>query len=149
MQIVGSDSPLFFKAAAVMREHLPHIEFMPSCQIVFDEGRYYGLITKNGETVIYDHLILDRTVCNPEMIFIVLTTLFGFGNIVNTFIDVNNAKAQRFVQGIGFKHTGILRGQPIDLAIWSMTAAEWATNKIRLHFIKQTQKPEEPRQDLA
>lgn len=148
MQIIGSESPLFFTAAAVMREYLPHIDFRADCKIIFEENRYYGLITKNGESVLYDHVILDRMVCNPEIIFIVITTLFSFGSIVNTFIDVNNAQAQRFVQGVGFKHTGVLRGQPMDLAIWSMTAAEWATNKIRLHFIKQTQKPENT-SDLA
>lgn len=146
MQIVGSDSPLFYTAASVMRKYLPNIEFMPSCKIMFDDGRYYGLITKNGDNVMYDHVILDRFVCNPEIIFIVITTLFNYGSVVNTFIDVDNKQAQRFVQGVGFKHTGILRGQPKDLAIWSMTAAEWATNKIRLHYIKQ--KPENT-SDLA
>jgi hypothetical protein len=146
MQIVGSDSPLFYKAAVVMREYLPDIEFMPSCKIMFDDGRYYGLITKNGNNVMYDHVVIDKFVCNPEIIFIVMTTLFSFGSVVNTFIDVNNKQSERFVQGVGFKHTGILRGQPKDLAIWSMTAAEWATNKIRLHYIKQ--KPENT-SDLA
>ena len=142
MQIIGSDSPLFFKAAAVMRKYLPHIYFMPSCRIIYDENRYYGLITVNGSTVNYDHVILDRTVCNPEMIFIVMTTLFSFGNIVNTFIDPNNKPAWKFVQGIGFVNTGILRQEPQSLAIWSMTVTEWAANTLRQHFIKQTQKPE-------
>lgn len=136
MQIVGSDSPLFFKAAAVMRKYLPHIEFLPSCHIVFDENRYYGLITVNGGTVIYDHVILDRFVCNPEIIFIIITTLFSYGNIVNTFIDVDNKDAQRFVSGIGFTNTGILRQEPKPLAIWSMTVQEWLENKIRKHYIK-------------
>lgn len=148
MQIVGSESPLFFKAAAVMREHLPNIEFMPDCKIMFDDGRYYGLITKNGSTVLYDHVILDKFVCNPEIIFMVMTTLFSFGNIVNTFIDINNEPAQRFVRGVGFINTGALRQEPKTLAIWSMTINEWQTNTIRQHFIeqqKQTQKPEEPR----
>lgn len=145
MIIVGSESPLFYTAAAVMREYLPCIEFLPSCKIIFDDGRYYGLITANGGTVNYDHVILDKTVCNPEIIFMIMTTLFGFGVVVNTFIDVDNTKAQRFVQGIGFKHTGTLRGQPVDLAIWSMTRQEWAANTIRLHYIKQTQKPDEAR----
>lgn len=136
MQIVGSDSPLFFKAASVMRKYLPHIEFLPSCHIVFDENRYYGLITVNGSTVIYDHVILDKFVCNPEIIFIIITTLFSYGNIVNTFIDVDNKDAQRFVSGIGFTNTGILRQEPKPLAIWSMTVQEWQENKIRKHYIK-------------
>ncbi len=145
MQIVGSESPLFFTAAAEMRKHLPNIEFLPSCKIVFDEGRYYGLITKNGGAVIYDHVILDKMVCNPEIIFMIITTLFSFGNIVNTFIDKDNVNAQRFVCGIGFTNTGVLRQEPKPLAIWSMTVQEWQENNIRKHFIKQTQKPEEPR----
>lgn len=146
MQIVGSDSPSFYQAAAVMRKYLPYIEFRSDCKIIYVIDRYYGLITKNGQNVIYDHVILDKMVCNPEIIFIVMSTLFQFGTVVNTFIDVDNKVSQRFVQGVGFKHTGILRGQPKDLAIWSMTAAEWATNKIRLHYIKQ--KPENT-SDLA
>jgi hypothetical protein len=145
MQIVGTDNPLFFKAAAVMREYLPHIEFLPHCKIVFDDGRYYGLITPNGNTVNYDHVILDKMVCNPEIIFIIITTIFKFGSIVNTFIDKDNVNAQRFVRGIGFTNTGYLRQEPQPLAIWSMTIDEWQENKIRKHFIEQTQKPEEPR----
>lgn len=140
MQIVGSDSPLFFTAASVMRKYLPNIEFLPHCKIMFDENRYYGLITPNGGTVNYDHVILDRMVCNPEIIFIVLTTAFSFGTIINTFIDVDNTKAQRFVRGIGFTNTGYLRQEPKPLAIWSMTIDEWQENNIRKHVIKQ--KPE-------
>lgn len=144
MIIVGSDSPSFFTAAAVMRKYLPHIEFLPHCQIIYDENRYYGLITKNGNTVNYDHVILDKMVCNPEIIFIVLTTLFSFGTVVNTFIEKDNVDAQRFVGGIGFINTGILRQEPKPLAIWSMTIQEWQENKIRKHYIKQAeqQKPE-------
>lgn len=136
MQIVGSDSPLFFQAAGVMREYLPHIEFMPSCKIVFDDNRYYGLITVNGETVMYDHVILDKFVCTPEIIFMIITTLFSFGKIVNTFIETDNQAAQRFVQGVGFLKTGTLRQEPKTLAIWSMTLDEWQNNKIRKHFIQ-------------
>lgn len=142
MQIVGTDSPMFFKAAAIMRKYLPHITFMPACKIIYDENRYYGLVTVSGTTVNYDHVILDKTICNPEMVFIVLTTLFGFGNIVNAFITPDNISAWRFVQGIGFTNTGILRQEPQSLAIWSMTVNEWAANTLRQHFIKQTQKPE-------
>ena len=137
MQIVGSDSPLFFKAAAVMREYLPGIDFMPRCKIMFDEGRYYGLITPYGDTVNYDHVILDRFVCNPEIIFLVISTLFTFGDIVNTFIDEDNAQAQRFVRGVGFTNTGTLRQKPKPLAIWSMTIDEWLENKIRKHFTEK------------
>lgn len=141
MQIVGSDSPLFFTAASVMRKYLPNIEFLPHCKIIVEENRYYGLVTPNHGTVMYDHVILDKMVCNPEIIFIVLTTLFSFGGIVNTFIDINNEPAQKFVRGIGFTNTGILRQKPQPLSIWSMTIEEWQENKIRKHYIKQ-QKPE-------
>lgn len=145
MILVGSDSPLFFTGAAVMRKYLPHIEFMPHCKMIIDENRYYGLITKDGQTVMYDHVILDKMVCNPEFIFTVITALFSFGNVVNTFIDIDNKPAWKFVQGIGFTNTGILRQEPKPLSIWSMTIDEWQENKIRKHFIQQTQKPEEPR----
>ena len=134
MQIVGSDNPLFFEAAAIMRKYLPHIEFLPHCKIMFDKGRYYGLITANGNTVMYDHVILDRMVCNPEIIYIVLSTLFSFGRIVNTFIDSDNVDAQRFVSGIGFTNTGLLRQEPKPLKIWSMTIDEWQNNNIKKHF---------------
>lgn len=136
MQIVGSESPLFFKAAAVMREYLPHIEFMPSCKIVFDEGRYYGLITKNGDTVMYDHVILDKMVCNPEIIFMIIETIFSFGSIANVFIDEDNGPAQYFVRGVGFMQTGTLRQKPKSLSIFSMTADEWQNNRIRKHFMQ-------------
>lgn len=150
MQIVGSDSPLFYEAAAIMRKYLPHIEFLPHCKIVFDENRYYGLITSNGGTVLYDHVILDKFVCNPEIIFIIITTLFSYGNIVNTFIEIDNKAAQRFVKGVGFINTGTLRQNPKELAIWSMTLEEWKNNRIRRHFIeKQSQKPENNTHDIA
>lgn len=141
MILVGSDAPAFFTGAAVMRKYLPHVEFLPHCKMIIDDNRYYGLITPNGGTINYDHVILDKTVCNPEFIFIVLTTLFEMGSVVNTFIDVNNKPAWKFVRGIGFTNTGILREQPMDLAIWSMNRQEWATNTLRQHYIKQTQKP--------
>ena len=140
MNIVGSDSPKFFECAAIMRKYLPYIDFMPHCKIIYADNRYYGLITVDGDTVMYDHIILDKMVANPEVIFTVLTTLFSMGNIVNTFIDTDNAQAQRFVSGIGFINTGILRQKPKALAIWSMTADEWQNNRILRHFIKTTDK---------
>ena len=139
MIITGSDKPKFFECAAVMRKYLPHIEFMPDCMIINDSDRYYGLVTVHGRTVNYDHVILDKTVCNPEFIVTVISTLFSFGNIVNTYIETDNTKAQRFVEGVGFIKTGILRQDPKELAIWSMTLDEWENNRIRRHFIeKQT-----------
>ena len=141
MIITGSDKPKFFECAAIMRKYLPHIEFMPDCLIIYDDSRYYGLITKNGRTVNYDHIILDKTVCNPEFISTVISTLFSFGDIVNSYIETDNAKAQRFVKGVGFINTGTIRQDPKDLAIWSMTAEEWKNNRILRHFLeKQTPK---------
>lgn len=139
MILIGSDSPKFFECGAIIRKYLPFVEIAPGCQIICDDNRYYGLITVNNGTVIYDHIILDKTVCNPEFIFVVLTTLFSMGNIINTFIDPENTQAQRFVKGIGFINTGILRQIPKTLAIWSMTINEWQNNRIRRHYIeKQT-----------
>lgn len=141
MKIVGSDKPEFFECAAIMRKYLPHINFMPHCKIIYDDNRYYGLITYDSDTVMYDHIILDKTVCNPEFIFMVITTLFQFGVIINSFIEIDNTKAQRFVKGVGFINTGTIRQSPKPLAIWSMTLVEWENNRIRRHFLeKQTQK---------
>lgn len=141
MILVGTETPEFFQAASIMRKYLPHIEFRPDCKIIADRDRYYGLITVNGGTVNYDHVILDKFVCNPEFIFTVITTLFSMGVIVNTYIEEDNVPAQRFVKGVGFINTGTLRQLPKPLAIWSMTADEWENNRIRRHFIeKQTHK---------
>lgn len=139
MNIIGSNKPKFFECAAIMRKYLPFIEFMSDCQIIYDDNRYYGLVTVNGDTVNYDHVILDKTVCNPEFIFTVIETLFRRGNVVNAFIEIDNTQAQRFVRGVGFINTGTLRQHPKPLAIWSMTADEWQNNRIRRHFLeKQT-----------
>ena len=143
MIIIGSDKPQFFECAAVMRKYLPHIEFMPACKIIYDEGRYYGLITVSGETVMYDHVILDKTVCNPEFIFMVLTTLFSMGVIVNAFIETDNAPSQRFVKGIGFVNTGFLPQVPKTLAIWSMSVDGWKNNPLRRHFIEKQQQKQQ------
>ena len=137
--MISSDKPKFFECAAIMRSYLPHIEFLPGCKIICDDNRYYGLITVSDGTVMYDHVIIDKTVCNPEFIFIVLSTLFSMGHILNTFIEVDNDKSQRFVKGLGFINTGTLRQDPKTLTIWSMTADEWKNNRIARHFIeKQT-----------
>lgn len=140
MNIIGSDKPKFFECAAIMRKYLPFIEFRSDCQIIYDDNRYYGLITNNGGALVYDHVILDKTVCNPEFIFKVIETLFSRGYIVNSFIDTDNTPAQRFVKGVGFINTGTLRQLPKTLAIWSMTIDEWQNNRIRRHFIKTTDK---------
>ena len=139
MRIIGSDKADFYRAAAVIREHLPDVEIAPHCKILVDDNRYYGLITPTGKTVIYDHVIIDRTMCNPEFIYTALTTIFTFAPIINAFVEQTNVASKRFLDGIGFIKTGILR-QGEDLDIYSMTVQEWENNRIRRHFLeKQTQ----------
>lgn len=137
MRIIDSSKPEFYVCASVIRKYLEHVVIAPDCKIIYDENRYYGLITVSGGTVMYDHIILDKMVCNPEFIWVVLTTLFSMGGIINTFIDVDNTQAQRFVKGVGFINTGILRQFPKPLAIWSMTVGEWENNRIRRHFTQK------------
>ena len=137
MKIIGSDKPEFFTHAAVIRKYLPRVDILSGCKIICIENRYYGLITVQSGAVIYDHIILDKMACNPEIIFIVMSTLFSFGDIVNVFIELDNDKSWRFVQGIGFTNTGILRQTPKSLAIWSMTVGEWKNNRIMRHFTEK------------
>lgn len=137
MRIIDSSKPEFYVCASVIRKYLAHVVIAPECKIIYDENRYYGLITVSGGTVIYDHIILDKMVCNPEFIWTVITTLFSMGGIINTFIDVDNTQAQRFVKGVGFTNTGTLRQFPKPLAIWSMTVGEWENNRIRRHFTQK------------
>lgn len=137
MRIIDSSKPEFYICASIIRKYLPHVVIEPECKIIYDKNRYYGLVTVSGGTVMYDHIIQDKTVCNPEFIFTVITTLFSMGDIVNTFIEIDNAQAQRFVKGVGFINTGYLRQAPKPLAIWSMTVGEWQNNRIRRHFIEK------------
>lgn len=139
LRLLGSDKPAFYRAAAVVRKYLPNVIIAPTCKIIESPGRYYGLITPDGCTVIYDHIIMDRMVCNPEFIFNVLTTLFTFGEIVNAFVETDNVESKRFLTGIGFINTGFLRQDQI-LEIFSMTAHEWQNNRIRRHFIEKQPK---------
>lgn len=140
LRLLDSSKPAFYRAAGVIREYLPDVIIAPTCKIIESPGRYYGLITPDGCTVIYDHVIIDKFVCNPEFIFKVLTTVFQFGDIMNTFVERDNTASRRFLDGLGFVHTGFLRQDTI-LEIYSMTAQEWENNRVRRHFIeKQTQK---------
>lgn len=138
MRIIGSDKPDFYRAAAVIREYLPDVLIMPECKIIVDDNRYYGLVTPNGGTVIYDHVIRDRTVCNPEFIFTVISSLFTFAPIINAFVEQDNVASKRVLEGVGFIKTGILR-QEQSVDIYSMTAQEWQNNRIMRHFTKTTQ----------
>jgi len=141
MQIVGSDSPSFYRAAAVIREHLPLVAFNDGCKIIFDENRYYSVINiDNIGNVVYDHVCLDPWYMTPSHIFMVLTTVFSMGAVINAFVDPANIRSKKFLIGVGFTKTGILRQVNGNWEIYSMTRAEWYGNRVRRHFIqKQTQ----------
>lgn len=141
MHIVGSNEPAFYIAAAEIKKHLPHVEVAPSCHIIYAPGRYYGIITPDAGNVIYDHVVLDPWFVVPENVFMVLTTVFTFGDIINAFVENNNGRAMRLLSGLGFINTGTLRQVGGTLEIYSMRRDEWLNNRIRLHFCKtQSQK---------
>lgn len=140
MQIVGSDKPEFYLAGAKIREHLPHVNINQNNLIIYDENRYYGIITPDGDNVMYDHVVLDPFFVNPQNVFMVLTTVFKYGKVLNTFVAVKNARAIRLLQGLGFVTTGILRQSDGDYGIFSMTVDEWVNNRIRNHYIKNNNK---------
>lgn len=138
MQIVGSDNPEFYKAAAVIREHLPLVAFDDGCKIMFDAGRYYAAINTDGcGNLTYDHVCLDATWMTPTHVFMSLTTAFNLGSIINAFVAPSNARSKRFLKGVGFTNTGTLRQVNGCWEIWSMTAQEWQENRIRKHFISR------------
>ncbi len=139
MRIVGSDKPEFFIAAAKIREYLPHVIMGPDCKIIYDSDRYYGIITPDGGNIIYDHVVLDPMFVNPQNVFMVLTTIFSFGTILNTFVEKGNGRAMRLLSGLGFINTGTLRQVDGDLEIYSMRADEWINNRIRQHFMEKQQ----------
>lgn len=140
MKVIDSQSPEFYTAASVIKQHLPRVQITPQHKIIYDDGRYYGLLFVVDDVATYDHVILDRTVCNPEVIFMVLTYIFTNADICNVFIDSSNGASQRFASHLGFINTGYLRQFPETLAIYSMTSQEWVGNRIREHFIKRHKK---------
>ena len=141
MQIVGNDSPMFYKAAAVLREHLPFVAFNDGCKIMFDAGRYYAVLNTDGNgNLTYDHVCLDATWMTPTHVFMSLETAFGLGSVINAFVAPSNARSKRFLNGVGFINTGTLRQVDGCWEIWSMTGQEWQNNRIRRHIQqKQTQ----------
>ena len=139
MQIIGSDKPAFYNAAAVVRKYLPLVQITEDCQIIYEKNRYYGVVNTDGENLNYDHVCLDPWYMTPQHIFMVLTTLFGMGTVINAFVDPDNMRSKRFLMGVGFINTGILRQADGNWEIYSMTVKEWQNNRIRRHFLQQKQ----------
>ena len=134
MRVIESDLPYFYECAAVIKKHLPYCEITKKHKIIVEDNRYYGLLKIQGKNAVYDHIILDKTVCNPEFIFKVLTFIFSEADICNVFVVWDNIPSQKFTNGLGFTQTGILRQIPDALFMYSMTIQEWQKNKIRRHF---------------
>lgn len=111
--------------AQVIEKSLPHLIISTDKLILTDHKRYWGLLEVNGKTAIFDHVIKDRTACNPEFIAQVLNYIFQKASICNVFIEVENAPSVRFTEGLGFVFTGILRQEPSYLYIYSMTDEEY------------------------
>ena len=139
MQIIGSDKPAFYNAAAVVRRYLPLVQIADDCQIIYEKNRYYGIVNIDGENINYDHVCLDPWYMTPQHIFMVLTTLFSMGTVINAFVDPDNVRSKRFLNGVGFINTGILRQADGNWEIYSMTVQEWQNNRIRRHFLQQKQ----------
>ena len=137
MQIVGSDKPEFYEKAAIIKRYLPLVVPSPDCQIIYDEGRYYGIVTPDGDNLCYDHVCLDPFFMIPQNIFMVLTTVFSMGSVVNAFVAPSNERSKRFLKGVGFINTGTLRQADGNWEIYSMTSAEWQNNRIRRHFLQK------------
>lgn len=115
--------------AQVIEKTLPHLIISTNKQILTDHKRYWALLEINDSTAIMDHIIKDRTCCNPEFISQVLNYVFQKASICNVFIEVENIPSVRFTEGLGFVFTGILRQDPSYLYIYSMTADEYYTSK--------------------
>ena len=141
MQIVGNDSPEFYKSAAIIRQYLPFAVFNNGSKVMFDKGRYYALLNiDDAGNLTYDHVCSDATWMTPMHVFMSLETAFGFGGVINAFVAPSNARSIRFLNGVGFIKTGTLRQMGGNWDIFSMTAQEWKNNRIRRHIIeKQTQ----------
>lgn len=149
MQIVGSDKPEFYQAASVIKAHLPLVVVSPECQIIYDENRYYGIITPDGDNLCYDHVCLDPWYMTPQHIFMVLTTVFSIGTVLNAFVAPENSRSKRFLNGVGFTNTGTLRQADGNWEIYSMTSAEWQNNRIRRHFLQKQSQSENNTRGIA
>ena len=120
----------FDENGKIIKENLPSLQITPYKQILTDHKRYWGLLeVRDDGTAIFDHIIKDRTCCNPEFISQVLNYIFHKASICNVFIKIDNKQSMRFTEGLGFLFTGILRQNPYYLSIYSMTADEFYTSK--------------------
>lgn len=139
MQIIGNNDPAFSECAKVIRKHLPLVAITSKCKIIYDAGRYYGVVNIDGLNMCYDHVCFDPWYMTPQHIFMVLTTVFSMGQVINAFVAPSNIRSKRFLKGVGFIKTGILRQANGNWEIYSMTVAEWQNNRIRRHFLQQKQ----------
>lgn len=117
------------KEAQIIKQNLPQVICAPSKLILTDHKRYWGLLEIQGENAIFDHVVKERTCCNPEFIAQVLNYIFQKSSICNVFIKVDNIPSIKFTEGLGFVFTGILRQKPDYLYVYSMTAEEFYTSK--------------------
>ena len=115
--------------AQVIEKTLPHLIISTNKQILTDHKRYWALLEINDGTAIMDHIIKDRTCCNPEFISQVLNYVFQKSTICNVFIKIDNIPSVKFTEGLGFVFTGIIRQKPDYAFIYSMTAEEFYTSK--------------------
>jgi hypothetical protein len=132
-----SDRVEFYEKAAIIQKHLPEVIITNEHKIICDDGRYYGMLAVNDEVGIYDHVILNSTVSNPEFIFKVFSYIFSQCVICNSFIDTKNMRARRYVQGLGFDFMGYLPYKDKTCAIYSMSIQKWLDNPIRNHYLKR------------
>lgn len=119
----------FDEGGKFIKSILPSLKITPEKQILTDHKRYWALLEVRGENAIFDHIVKDRTCCNPEFIAQVLNYVFQKSTICNVFIKIDNIPSVKFTEGLGFVFTGILRQKPDYTFIYSMTAEEFYTSK--------------------
>lgn len=127
----------FYEKAAIIKKHLPAVVITNEHKIIYDEGRYYGLLLVNNGVGIYDHVIIDKSMNNPEFITKVLDFVFSNCSICNVFINTKNNASRRYVEGIGFGFMGYLPYVDRVCAIYSMSIQNWLDNRIRKHYLKR------------
>lgn len=127
----------FYENAAIIKKHLPAVVITNEHKIIYDEGRYYGLLLVDNGVGIYDHVIIDKTMNNPEFITNVLNFVFSNCVVCNCFIDVKNTASCRYTQGIGFDFMGYLPYVDKTCAIYSMSIQKWLDNPIRKHYLER------------
>lgn len=127
----------FYENAAIIKKHLPAVVITNEHKIIYDEGRYYGLLLVDNGVGIYDHVIIDKTMNNPEFITNVLNFVFSNCVVCNCFIDVKNTASCRYTQGVGFEFMGYLPYADKTCAIYSMSIQKWLDNPIRKHYLER------------